>query len=342
MVAVTVLNIRARSSKSHSAALVLSAGEDFSCSPKTNPDFGKLVMFSEDAEFVVGAQALLNKECELGRGGFGVVYRTELRDGCLVAIKKLTVTSLIKSREDFESEVKKLGQMRHHNLVALEGYYWTTSLQLLIYEYAPNGSLYKHLHDTNANNCLSWQQRFKIVLGMAKGLAYLHHNNIIHYNLKSTNILIDSCGKPKVGDYGLARLLPMLDRCILSSKIQSALGYMAPEFACKTVTITEKCDVYGFGILVLEVVTGKRPVEYMEDDVIVLCDMVRAALDEGTVEQCVDEKLRSNFRVEEAIPVIKLGLICASQVPSNRPDMNEVVNILELIRSPSDADEELE
>ncbi|XP_022157328.1 probable LRR receptor-like serine/threonine-protein kinase IRK [Momordica charantia] len=342
VVAVTILNIRARSSQSRSAALALSAGEDFSCSPKTNPDYGKLVMFSGDAEFVVGAQALLNKDCELGRGGFGVVYRTVLRDGCLVAIKKLTVTGLIKSREDFENEVKKLGQMRHGNLVALEGYYWTTSLQLLIYEYVPNGSLYKHLHDGTGDNCLSWQQRFKIVLGMAKGLAYLHRNNIIHYNLKSTNVLIDSSGKPKVGDYGLARLLPMLDRCILSSKIQSALGYMAPEFACKTVTITEKCDVYGFGILVLEVVTGKRPVEYMEDDVIVLCDMVRAALDEGTVEQCVDERLRSNFRVEEAIPVIKLGLICASQVPSNRPDMNEVVNILELIQSPSEADEELE
>ncbi|KAA0044231.1 putative LRR receptor-like serine/threonine-protein kinase IRK [Cucumis melo var. makuwa] len=342
VVAVTILNIRARSSQSRSAALVLSVREDFSCSPKTNPDYGKLVMFSGDAEFVVGAQALLNKDCELGRGGFGVVYKTVLRDGCLVAIKKLTVTSLIKSREDFESEVKKLGQIRHHNLVALEGYYWTTSLQLLIYEYVPNGSLYKHLHDRTGDDCLSWRQRFKIVLGMAKGLAYLHHNNIIHYNLKSTNVLIDSSGKPKVGDYGLAMLLPMLDRCILSSKIQSALGYMAPEFACKTVTITEKCDVYGFGILVLEVVTGKRPVEYMEDDVIVLCDMVRVALDEGTVERCVDERLQLNFRVEEAIPVMKLGLICASQVPSDRPDMNEVVNILELIQSPSEVDEELE
>ncbi|XP_023526617.1 leucine-rich repeat receptor-like protein kinase PXC2 [Cucurbita pepo subsp. pepo] len=342
VVAVTILNIHARSSHSRSAALVLSAGEDFSCSPKTNPEYGNFVMFSGDAEFVVGAQTLLNKDAELGRGGFGVVYKTVLRDGCLVAIKKLTVTSLIKSREDFESEVKKLGQIRHHNLVAIEGYCWTASMQLLIYEYLPSGSLYKHIHDRTGDNCLSWRQRFKIVLGMAKGLAYLHHNGIIHYNLKSTNVLIGSSGKPKVGDYGLARLLPMLDRCILSSKIQSALGYMAPEFACKTVTITDKCDVYGFGILALEVVTGKRPVEYMEDDVIVLCDMVRAALDEGMVEQCVDERLRSNFRIEEAIPVMKLGLICASQVPSNRPDMNEVVNILELIQSPSEADEELE
>ncbi|XVE84331.1 hypothetical protein DITRI_Ditri17bG0004000 [Diplodiscus trichospermus] len=343
VVAITVLNIHVRSSMSRApAALTLSGGEDFSCSPTNDPNYGKLVMFSGDADFVAGAHALLNKDCELGRGGFGVVYRTTLRDGRAVAIKKLTISSLIKSQEDFEREVKKLGKIKHHNLVALEGYYWTPSLQLLIYEFVSSESLYKHLHEGPSRSCLSWRQRFNIILGMAKGLAYLHRMNVIHYNLKSTNVLIDSSGEPKVGDFGLARLLPTLDRCILSSKIQSALGYMAPEFACKTVKITEKCDVYGFGILVLEVITGKRPVEYMEDDVVVLCDMVRGALEDGRVEECVDGRLRSNFPTEEAIPVIKLGLICASQVPSNRPDMEEVVNILELIQCPSDVQEELE
>lgn len=343
VIAVTVLNIRVRSSMSRAAAaLSFSGGEDYSCSPTKDPNYGKLVMFSGDAEFAAGANALLNKDCELGRGGFGVVYRTILQDGRSVAIKKLTVSGLIKSQEDFEKEMKTLGKIRHHNLVALEGYYWTPSLQLLIYEFISSGSLYKHLHDGSSRNCLSWRQRFNIILGMAKGLAYLHHTNIIHYNLKSTNVLIDSSGEPKVGDFGLARLLPMLDRCILSSKIQSALGYMAPEFACRTVKITEKCDVYGFGVLVLEVVTGKRPVEYMEDDVVVLCDMVRGALEDGRVEDCVDARLRGNFPADEAIPVIKLGLICASQVPSNRPDMEEVVNILELIQSPLDGQEELE
>lgn len=341
VIAVTVLNIHVRSSMSHSAAqFALPGGEDFSCSPNNDPNYGKLVMFSGDADFVTGAQGLLNKDCELGRGGFGVVYRTVLRDGRSVAIKKLTISGLIKSQEDFEREVKKLGKVRHHNLVLLEGYYWTPSLQLLIYEYISNGSLYKHLHDGTDGKCLTWRQRFYILLGMAKGLAHLHQMNIIHYNLKSTNVLIDSSGEPKVGDFGLARLLPMLDHCVLSSKIQSALGYMAPEFACRTVKITEKCDVYGFGVLLLEVVTGKRPVEYMEDDVVVLCDMVREALEEGKVEDCVDARLQCNFPAEEAIPVIKLGLICASQVPSNRPDMSEVINILELIQCPSEGQEE--
>jgi hypothetical protein len=132
----------------------------------------------------------------------------------------------------------------------------------------------------------------------------------------------------------------MLDRYVLSSKVQSALGYMAPEFTCRTVKITEKCDVYGFGVLVLEVMSGRPPVEYMEDDVIVLCDVVRAALDEGKVEECVDERLCGKFPLEEAVPIMKLGLVCTSQVPSNRPDMSEVVNILELIRCPQDSPEE--
>ncbi|KAF5747678.1 Leucine-rich receptor-like protein kinase family protein [Tripterygium wilfordii] len=343
LVVVTLLNIHVRSSMSRSAAaLALSNGDDFSCSPTNDPNYGKLVMFTGDAEFVAGDHALLNKDCELGGGGFGIVYRAILRDGRSVAIKKLTVSGLIKSQEDFEREVKHLGKIRHHNLVGLDGYYWTPSLQLLIYEYISSGSLYRHLHDATGSNCLTWRQRFRVILGMAKGLAHLHQLNIIHYNLKSTNVLLDDSGEAKVGDFGLARLLPALDRCILSSKIQSALGYMAPEFACRTVKITEKCDVYGFGVLVLEVVTGKRPVEYMEDDVVVLCDMVRRALEDGRMEECVDERLQSNFPADEAIPVIKLGLICASQVPSNRPDMEEVVNILELIQSPSEGREELE
>lgn len=340
VVTVSILNMHARTSMARSAAaFTFSGGDDFSPSHDTEANYGKLVMFSGEADFATGAQSLLNKESELGRGGFGTVYKTELRGGRSIAIKKLNTTSLVKCQEDFEREVKKLGKIRHHNLITLEGFYWTPSLQLLINEYVSGGSLHKHLHEGGADFCLTWQQRFNIILGTAKGLAHLHKMSIIHYNMKSSNVVIDVSGDPKVGDFGLARLLPALDRYILSSKIQSALGYMAPEFACQTVKITEKCDVYGFGVLILEVLTGKRPVEYMEDDVVVLSDMVREALDEGRIEECMDKKLKGSYPVEEAIPVVKLGLICASQVPSNRPDMEEVIRILELIQSTSEKEE---
>ncbi|KAL2541848.1 Leucine-rich repeat protein kinase family protein [Abeliophyllum distichum] len=335
VIAITVLNLRIQTSTSRSAASLTFYGGDDSHSHTSDGNSGKLVMFSGDSDFSTGTHALLNKDCELGRGGFGAVYQAMLRDGRSVAIKKLTVSSLVKSQENFEREVQKLGKVRHDNLVALEGYYWTPSLQLLIYEFVSGGNLYKHLHEESGGNYLSWNERFNIILGAAKGLTHLHQMNLIHYNLKSRNILIDSSGEPKLADYSLARLLPMLDRYILSSKIQTALGYMAPEYACKTVKITEKCDVYGFGVLVLEVVTGKRPVEYTEDDVVVLCDMVRGSWEEGRVEECIDSRLQGKFPVEDAIPIIKLGLICTSQVPSNRPDMAEVVRILELIRCPS-------
>nr|QAS62423.1 interleukin-1 receptor-associated kinase 1 [Sedum alfredii] len=342
VIAISVLNLQVRTSASRSAApIVLSGGYEFSYSPSQDGNSGKLVMFSGDPDFSTGTHALLNKDCELGRGGFGAVYRTHLKDGRPVAIKKLTVSSLVKSQDDFKKEVKKLGKMRHPNLVTLEGYYWTPSLQLLISEFVSGGSLYKHLHE-GGEHILSWTERFNIILGTARSLAHLHKHNIIHYNIKSSNILLDNEGDPKVGDFGLAKLLPMLDRYVLSSKIQSALGYMAPEFACRTVKITEKCDVYGFGILLLEIVTGKRPVEYMEDDVTVLCDMVRGGLEEGEGEECVDARLNGKFVAEEVIPIIKLGLICTSQVPSSRPDMGEVVKkILEVIRCPSEGQEEL-
>ncbi|XP_058729382.1 leucine-rich repeat receptor-like protein kinase PXC2 [Vicia villosa] len=344
VVAVTVLNIHVRSSVSHSGSpFGLSGGEDNSFLPEKDPKCGKFVMINgDDVEFSDEVNNLLKEGNEIGRGGFGVVYCVVLRDQNFVAIKKLLGSSMTKSQEEFEREVQKLGKIRHQNLVGLEGYYWNSSFQLIIYEYFSRGSLHKLLHDDDDQSKIefSWRARFKVILGIAKGLAYLHQMNIIHYNLKSTNVFIDICDEPKIGDFSLVNLLPILDHCVLSSKIQSALGYTAPEFACRTVNITEKCDVYGFGILVLEIVSGKRPVEYMEDDVVVLCDMVRSSLEDGKVEQCIDEKLVGYFSPEEAIPVIKLGLVCASQVPSSRPDMANVVNILETIQCSSEGQQE--
>jgi serine/threonine protein kinase len=292
------------------------------------------------SDFSADGHALLNKDCELGRGGFGTVYKAVLRDGQPVAIKKLTVSSLVKSEDDFKQHVKLLGKVRHHNIVTLRGFYWTSSLQLLIYEFMPAGSLHQHLHECSEESSLSWMERFDIIIGVARALVYLHRHGIIHFNLKSSNVLLDTNGEPRVGDYGLVNLLPMLDRYVLSSKIQSALGYMAPEFTCRTVKVTEKCDVYSFGVLILEILTGRRPIEYLEDDVIVLSDLVRGAVEEDRLEDCMDPRLSGDFSMDEATLIIKLGLVCTSQVPSQRPDIAEVVSMLEMVRSPQGTPED--
>ncbi|KAL3698947.1 hypothetical protein R1sor_016969 [Riccia sorocarpa] len=301
---------------------------------------GKLVMFTRRSDpksddWMTSAHAILNKDCEIGRGGFGTVFKAILAHGETVAVKKLMVQSLVKSQAEFEKVVHMLGNVKHPNLVGLQGYYWTEQLQLLVYDYVPNGNLYTQLHERREDEPpLSWRLRFRIALGTALGLAHLHHGcvpSLIHYDVKSSNILLDDDYEARISDYSLAKLLPKLDTYVMSSKMQSALGYMAPEFACQSLKITEKCDVYGYGVLLLELVTGRRPVEYMEDDVVILCDYVRALLDEGRALSCVDSRL-VNFPEDEVLPIIKLGLICTSQVPSNRPSMAEVVQILELIR----------
>ncbi|KAG6504592.1 hypothetical protein ZIOFF_036926 [Zingiber officinale] len=343
VITITILNMHVQDPPlgCHLDADPALSDEYYSNSPASDANSGKVVMFcGGDSGFGVGAHAILNKDCELGRGGFGTVYKTTLQDGRPVAIKRLTVSSLVKSQLEFERDVKMLGKLKHSNLVALEGYYWTQSLQLLIYEYVSGGNLYKFLHDCSTSNPISWQERFNIILGIARSLAYLHHMNVIHYNLKSSNILIDGSGEAKVADYGLAKLLSTLDRYVLSSKVQSALGYMAPEFACRTVKITEKCDVYGFGVLLLEIITGRQPVEYLEDDVVVLSDVVRVALEAGRVDGLVDGRLSGKFPTEEVVPIVKLGLVCTLQVPSTRPSMSEVVHILEMIRCPHEHPEE--
>lgn len=339
---VTLLNISAR----RRIGLLENALESI-CSSSTkstgSPAVGKTVLFGQksslrsEVETVGGAEALLSKAAELGRGVFGTVYKASVGEGRAVAIKKLLAANVVNSHDDFDREVRTLGKARHRNLMPVKGYYWTPQLQLLISDYAPRGSLHARLHEVDAA-LFSWPDRLKVVLGVAKGLAYLHQSfrpPIIHYNIKPSNVLLDESGEPMVSDFGLARLLPKLDRHVASARFQGGMGYVAPELACQSLRINEKCDVYGFGILVLEVVTGRRPVEYGEDDVVILIDRVRVALEQGNALGCVvDRRMDNAFPEEEVLPVLKLGLVCASQIPSSRPSMAEVVQILQVIKTP--------
>ncbi|RWW09930.1 hypothetical protein BHE74_00014222 [Ensete ventricosum] len=340
VVVVTLLNISARR---RIGLLENALGSICSSSTRsTGPAAGRMVVFGprsslRSEDLVGGAEALLTKATELGRGVFGTVYRASIGGGGTIAVKKLLTANIVRYHDDFDREVRILGKVMHPNLVQLKGYYWTPQLQLLISDYFPAGSLHARLHErTEAIPPLSWADRFKIALGTAKGIAHLHQSfrpPIVHYNLKPTNILLDEKCEPKISDFGLVRLLQKLDKHMISSRFQSATGYMAPELACRSLRVNEKCDIYGFGVLILELVTGKKPVEYGEDDVVILIDHVRVLVEQGSAVDCVDSTM-GEFPEEEVLPVLKLGLVCTSQIPSSRPSMAEVVQILQVIKAP--------
>ncbi|XP_065861545.1 probably inactive leucine-rich repeat receptor-like protein kinase At3g28040 [Euphorbia lathyris] len=302
---------------------------------------GKLILFESKSwspEWISNPESILNKATEIGEGVFGTVYKVSLSSSGsrerVAAIKKLFTSNLIQYPEDFDREVRILGKARHPNLIAIRGYYWTPELQFVVSELGPEGNLQEKLHARlPCSPALSWENRFKIVLGTAKGLAYLHHSlrpPIIHYNIKPSNILVDKNYNAKITDFGLARLVRKVDK---QHVLSNRLGYVAPEVACESLRVNEKCDVYGFGVLILEVVTGRRAVEYGEDNVVILNDHIRVLLEEGNVLECVDNSM-GDYPEDEVLPVLKLALVCTSHIPSSRPSMAEVVQIMQVIKTP--------
>lgn len=342
---VYIMNIRAGRRKKVDETMVVESTP--LGSTESNVIIGKLVLFSKSLpskyeDWEAGTKALLDKECLIGGGSIGSVYRTNFEGGISIAVKKLETLGRIRSQDEFEQEIGRLGNLQHPNLVAFQGYYWSSTMQLVLSEFVTNGNLYENLHGLNyegtssggSNNALFWSRRFYIALGTARALAYLHHDcrpPILHLNIKSTNILLDEKYEAKLSDYGLGKLLPVLDNYGLT-KFHTAVGYVAPELA-QSLRLSEKCDVYSFGVILLELVTGRKPVESPRaNEVVVLCEYVRELLESGSASDCFDRSLRG-FAENELIQVMKLGLICTSEVPSRRPSMAEVVQVLESIRN---------
>lgn len=342
---VTVMNIRARKRKTNGEVEIVESTP--LASTDSNVIIGKLVLFSKSLptkyeDWEAGTKALLDKDCLIGGGSLGTVYRSNFEGGVSIAVKKLETLGRIRNQDEFEQEIGRLGSLRHPNLVALQGYYWSSTMQLILTEFIVNGNLYDNLHEfsyagtstSSGNPELYWSRRFRIALGTARALAYLHHDcrpPILHLNIKSRNILLDDRYEAKLSDYGLGKLLPILDNYGLT-KSHNAVGYVAPELA-QSLRASEKCDVYSFGVILLELVTGRKPVERpVSNEVIVLCEYVRRLLDRGTASDCFDRNLRGLVE-NELIQVMKLGLICTSEVPTRRPSMAEVVQVLESIRS---------
>ncbi|XP_047310482.1 receptor-like protein kinase HSL1 [Impatiens glandulifera] len=288
----------------------------------------------------------LDEDNVIGRGSSGTVYKVVLSDGEAVAVKKLFGLSKIDgesgedlekgcSKEDrcFEAEVETLGKIRHKNIVKLWCCCSTKDCKLLVYEYMSNGSLGDLLH-SGKSGLLDWPIRYKIALDSAEGLSYLHHDSvppIVHRDVKSNNILLDSDFGARVADFGLAKPVDAIGKGVKSmSVIAGSCGYIAPEYAY-TLRVNEKSDIYSFGVVILELVTGKRPIspEYGEKD---LVKWVCATFDQKGVDNVIDPKLESCFK-DEICKVLNVGLLCTSPLPVNRPSMRKVVKMLQEVRA---------
>uniref|UniRef100_A0A803PWI5 non-specific serine/threonine protein kinase n=1 Tax=Cannabis sativa TaxID=3483 RepID=A0A803PWI5_CANSA len=287
----------------------------------------------------------VKEENIVGRGGAGIVYRGSMRDGCLVAIKQCRV---IGGRDGgFSAEIKTLGQIRHRYIVRLLGYVSNKETNLLLYEFMENGSLGEVLHGCKRGCFLSWEMRYKIAVEAAKGLCYLHHDccpRIIHRDVKSNNILLDSNMEAHVADFGLAKFLIDDGKSEFVSSVVGTFGYIAPEYT-HTLKVDEKSDVYSFGVVLLELVTGKKPVgdELFEvgmnivgwvREIVSNHSQQHSDYHERVVLAIMDPLLlNGDYPIASVIHIFRVAIICVSDDASTRPTMREVVYMLTNIAS---------
>ncbi|XP_058209128.1 L-type lectin-domain containing receptor kinase IV.1-like [Rhododendron vialii] len=266
----------------------------------------------------------------LGSGGFGRVYRGILPTSEIeIAVKRVSHKSRQGMRE-FVAEIVSVGRMRHRNLVQLLGYCRRKGELLLVYDYMPNGSLDRFLYD-QPSVTLSWQERFRVIKGVASGLLYLHEEweqVVVHRDVKASNVLLDGEMNGRLGDFGLARLYDH-GTDPQSTLVAGTLGYLAPEHI-RIGKATTSTDVYAFGAFLLEVACGRRPIEPRAAvENLVLVDWVFSFWRGGEILRTVDPKLGSQYVAEEVELVLKLGLWCSHSEPVARPSMRQVVQYLE-------------
>nr|CAN70496.1 hypothetical protein VITISV_042040 [Vitis vinifera] len=268
---------------------------------------------------------------KIGEGGFGPVYKGVLSDGSVIAVKQLSSKSKQGNRE-FVNEIGMISALQHPNLVKLYGCCIEGNQLLLIYEYLENNSLARALFGRDEQRLnLDWPTRKKICLGIARGLAYLHEESrlkIVHRDIKATNVLLDKNLNAKISDFGLAKL-DEDENTHISTRIAGTIGYMAPEYAMRGY-LTDKADVYSFGIVALEIVSGKSNTNYRpKEEFVYLLDWAYVLHEQGNLLELVDPSLGSNYSEEEVMRMLNLALLCTNQSPTLRPPMSSVVSMLD-------------
>ncbi|KAK7368536.1 hypothetical protein VNO80_10563 [Phaseolus coccineus] len=266
---------------------------------------------------------------KLGEGGFGPVYKGKLNDGREIAVKKLSHTSN-QGKKEFMNEAKLLARVQHRNVVNLVGYCVHGNEKLLVYEYVAHESLDKFLFKSEKREKLDWKRRLGIITGVAKGLLYLHedsHNCIIHRDIKASNILLDDKWTPKIADFGMARLFPE-DQSQVNTRVAGTNGYMAPEYVMHG-NLSVKADVFSYGVLVLELITGQRNSSFNLDvDAQNMLDWAYKMYKKGKSLEIVDSTMAGTMVGEEVAMCIQMGLLCTQGDPQLRPTMRRVVVML--------------
>ncbi|XP_062228425.1 LRR receptor-like serine/threonine-protein kinase ER1 isoform X1 [Phragmites australis] len=274
----------------------------------------------------------LSEKYIIGYGASSTVYKCDLKDCKPVAIKKL-YAHYPQSLKEFETELETVGSIKHRNLVSLQGYSLSPVGNLLFYDYMENGSLWDVLHEgPSKKKKLDWETRLRIALGSAQGLSYLHHDcspRIIHRDVKSKNILLDKDYEAHLTDFGIAKSL-CVSKTHTSTYVMGTIGYIDPEYA-RTSRLNEKSDTYSYGIVLLELLTGKKPV----DNECNLHHLILSKTANNAVMETVDPDIADTCKdLGEVKKIFQLALLCTKRQPSDRPTMHEVVRVLDCLVNP--------
>lgn len=265
----------------------------------------------------------------IGEGGYGIVYRGLLPNGNPVAVKNL-LNNRGQAEKEFRVEVEAIGRVRHKNLVRLLGYCAEGAGRMLVYEFVDNGNLEQWLHgDVGPVSPLTWEIRMKIILGTAKGLAYLHEGlepKVVHRDVKSSNILLDKQWNAKVSDFGLAKLLGS-EKSYVTTRVMGTFGYVAPEYA-RTGMLNEGSDVYSFGVLTTEIILGRSPVDYARGEVN-LVEWLKMMVGSRRSEEVVDPLLEVKPTSRALKRALLVSLRCVDPDAAKRPKMGHVIHMLE-------------
>ncbi|GAA0184369.1 transmembrane signal receptor [Lithospermum erythrorhizon] len=266
---------------------------------------------------------------KIGEGGFGEVFKGTL-NGQQIAVKRLSKTSG-QGEQEFKNEVLVVAKLEHRNLVRLLGYCLDEGEKILLYEFVPNKSLDFILFDQGMQQLLDWSRRYKIIVGVAKGILYLHEDSrlrIIHRDLKASNVLLDSDMNAKIADFGMARIVGADESQVNTSRVVGTFGYMSPEYALHG-QFSIKSDVFSFGVLVLEIISGKKNFTFHQsgnsDD---LLSYAWKLWRDGRPIDLLDPTLGDDFTRNEVIRCIHMGLLCVQEDPEDRPTMAAVVLML--------------